>query len=356
MPMMIIAYCVALALVQQTTTTTNTAPKGPTSNAVVQTHTAGINNSSREVQTRTASPGREVVKQTLEQQGADGRFRKVREATTETVGIGTKSVQSTQTVYATDADGRPILMQQTKADQQQLTDGTTRKVQDIFDADLNGRLGLSQREVSDEKIVARGVKQTDTSIFRPGTNEPLSEAERLHEVERQVSPDVVQTESTRSVRQANGQFQTVETRNQEVRKTGATSSTEEEKINRVDANGAMNPFARNVTTRSSTNAQEQVVTEAYAQSPSQPAGRLELKERTRVTTTTTSDGGRQTVQELERVNPVPNGGLRVVERTVETVRRVGPDQWQTERQLFKLDANGRLVLSVADSGQSTGKD
>src|SRR5262249_11054699 len=155
---------------------------------------------------------------------------------------------------------------------------------------------------------------------------PLNEAERLHEIERQASPDLVQKESTRYVRAANGQFQAVETKNHEVRKTGATSSTEEETINRVDANGALNPFARNVTSHSSTKGQEQVVTESYTQSPTQPAGRLELKERTRITTTTTSDGGHQMIQELERANPVPNGTLRVVERTVETVRRVGTDQ------------------------------
>src|SRR5258705_13538673 len=152
-------------------------------------------------------------------------------------------------------------MQQTKGDQQELADGTARTQQDIFDADLNGRLGLSQREVSNEKTISRGVKQTDTSIYQPGLNEPLQEAERLSETERQVSPDVVQTEGARYVRGANGQFQPVETRNNEVRKTGATSTREEETVNRVDANGTMNAFARNVTSRSSTKTQEQVVSE-----------------------------------------------------------------------------------------------
>src|SRR4051812_15856902 len=112
----------SLLIAQQTTT----APKGPTSSAVVRSYSSGINNSSRQVETRTASPGREVVTQSIEMQGADGRFRKVREATTETVGIGSKSVQSTQTVYGTDADGRRVLLQQTQGDQQVLPDGSTR--------------------------------------------------------------------------------------------------------------------------------------------------------------------------------------------------------------------------------------
>jgi hypothetical protein len=354
MRMMLVAYwftLMPLLMAQQTTT----APKGPTSSAVVRSYSAGTNNSSRETQTRTTSPGREVVTQTIEQQALDGRFQKVREATTETVGVGSKSVQSTQTVYSTDADGRRVLIQQTKGDQQVLPDGTTQTVQDIFDADLNGRLGLSQREVSAEKTLSKGVSQTDTSLYRPGLNEPLQEAERLREIERQVSPNVVQTESTRAVRSANGQFQTVETRNHEIRKTGATGSTEEETINRADTNGVLNPFERNVSRASSANGREEVVRESYTQAPNQPAGRLELKERTRIVTTKTADGGSQTVRELERANPVPNGQLRVVERTVETVRSVGPDQWATERQVFSLDTNGRLVPSITDRGQSVGK-
>src|SRR5262245_30128908 len=163
MRMMLVAYwftLMPLLMAQQTAT----APKGPTSSAVVRSYSAGTNNSSRETQTRTTSSGREVVTQTIEQQALDGRFQKVREATTETVGVASKSVQSTQNEYSTDADGRRVLSQQTKGNQQVLPDGTTQTVQDIFDADLNGRLGLSQREVSAEKSVSKGVTQTDTSL------------------------------------------------------------------------------------------------------------------------------------------------------------------------------------------------
>jgi hypothetical protein len=331
-------------------------PSGPTSSAVVQSYSYGGNTSTRQLETRSAvAGGREVVTQIIEWQGLDGKFQKVREATTETVGIGSKSVQSTQTVYGNTDDGRRVLVQQTKGDQQVLTDGTTRIVQDILDADLNGRLGLSQRQVSDERTISRGVKQTDTSIYRPGLNQPLQEAERLRETERQVSPDVVQTESARLVRTADGQFQTVETKNHEVRKTGTTGKTEEETINRVNANGVLNPFERNVSRQSSTNGTEEIVSEKYTQNPNQATGRLELKERSRTTTTKTPDGGHQMIRELERANPIPNGQLRVVERTVETVRSVGPGQWETQRQVFTLDANGRLVPSITDRGQSTGK-
>jgi hypothetical protein len=36
--------------------------------------------------------------------------------------------------------------------------------------------------------------------------------------------------------------------------------------------------------------------------------------------------------------------MRVVRRTVATVRRVAPDRQVTERQVFELDVNGRMTL------------
>ena len=358
---MLVAFWFAvtsLAMGQQTggNETTCTAATSEHRSSVVRSDSSsgvGINSSSRQVETRTTSPGREVTTQTIEVQGNDGRFRTDRIATTETVGIGTKSVQSTETVYGTTAEGRRILVQTTQANQEQLPDGTTRTVEDIRDADLNGGLRLSQRQVALEKAIGRGVKQTDTSIYRPGLNEPLQEAVRLREIERQVSPDVIQTEGTRAVRTADGQFQTVETSNHEVRKVGATGRTEEEMINRVDANGLMHPFERNVSRLASANGKEEAASEKYAQAPNRPAGSWNSKERTRTTTTKTADGSQQTIRELERVNPVPNGQLRVVERTVETLRSVGPGQWATDRQVFTLDVNGRLVPSTSDLGQES---
>jgi hypothetical protein len=347
----------SLAMGQQTGASKPPAqPQRPSSSSSVVRSSStgvGINSMSRQTDTRTTSPGREVSTQTIEVQGNDGRFRTAREATTETVGIGTKSVQSTETVYGTTADGRRILVSTTQANQEQLPDGTTRTVEDIRDADLNGGVRLSQRQVVNEKVIGRNVKQTDTSIYRPGLNVALREDVRLRETERQVSPDVVQTESTRAIWTANGQFQTVETKNREVRKTGTTGSTEEEVVNRVDDNGVMHPFERSVSRQSTANGKEEVVAERYAQAPNQPAGQLQLKERAHTTTIKTADGGEQRIHELERANPVPNGQLRVVERTVETVRSVGPGQWETDRQVFALDVNGRLVPSTSDRGQES---
>ena len=66
-------------------------------------------------------------------------------------------------------------------------------------------------------------------------------------------------------------------------------------------------------------------------------------------TTVTQDGS-QTVEETEERNPgSPSEPLRVVQRSVTTLRRSGTDTYVTERQVFEPDGNGRLVLVHRES-------
>jgi hypothetical protein len=52
----------------------------------------------------------------------------------------------------------------------------------------------------------------------------------------------------------------------------------------------------------------------------------------------------QTVEETEERNPgSPSEPLRVVERSLTTVRRSGSDAYVSERHVFRRDANGRFV-------------
>lgn len=325
----------------------------PASSAVVRSYPAGSAASSRRVQTRTESGGREVVTETTEAPGTDGRLKPSVETTTETVRAGSGAVQTKRDVFEIDSDGRRKLFETTQSDQETLPDGTSRTLENTWAADANGRLGLSRRQLQETRSTGPNVKQTDITIYRPGVNEALREAERVQQTERQVSSDLLQNESTRSVRDANGRWQAVEARNQEVRTTGATERTEEETVRRLDANGALTTAERKVTLRSAANGQDQVVTETYSPNI---RGTLELGQRLRITTVATADGGRQTIHELEARNPAaPNEPLRMAERTVETVRPIGPDRWETERQVFALDGNGRFVPVIAEKGEAAGK-
>jgi hypothetical protein len=203
------------------------------------------------------------------------------------------------------------------------------------------------------------LKQTDIAIYRSGANEPLRESERVQQTERRVSPDLVQNESTRSVRDANGRWQTTETRNKESRTLSPAERVDEETVRRVDVNGTLALSERTLTRQSTGSGREETVIETYSQNAPgtnrSSSSQLELNGRVRTTSTSSADG-RQTIREVEARNQAStNAALRVVERTVETLRRVGPDRWEIERQTFALDANGRLVPVFTEKGEAAGK-
>ena len=111
---------------------------------------------------------------------------------------------------------------------------------------------------------------------------------------------------------------------------------------RRDLNGRDGLSEKLVTHRARTNDEERVVIETY--SPSIEAGRLALSQRINRVTTATDDGSR-TVEDAAERNPAASSEpLRIVQRTVTTVRRSGIDSYVTERQVFERDVNGRLVL------------
>jgi hypothetical protein len=113
---------------------------------------------------------------------------------------------------------------------------------------------------------------------------------------------------------------------------------------RRDLNGRDAVSEKVVTHRARINGEEQVVSETY--SPLEYADRLALNRRVSRVTTVTQDGS-QTIEETEERNPAsPSEPLRVIQRSVTTLRRSGSgsNSYVSERQIFEPDGNGRLVL------------
>ena len=108
-----------------------------------------------------------------------------------------------------------------------------------------------------------------------------------------------------------------------------------------DLNGREAVSEKVVTHRAQTKDEERVVVETYV--PLMYADRLELNRRVR-RVTTVIQGGSQTVEETEERNPgSPSEPMRVVQRSLTTVRRSGSDSYVSERQVWERDANGRFV-------------
>ena len=337
-------------------------PQGPplmfSSSTVERTYAAGAAVPSRRSQTRTESNGREIITETTETPDPDGKLRLSRETTTEIVRTGADSTQTKHEVFAPDAHGRRRLIESTQTDVQMSPDGSSRSVTNTVAPDLNGRVEVLRREIQEISSPAPDVKQTDTSIFRPGINEALVESERLQQTEQKISSDLTQSESTRFLRDGNGRWQITETWNQEVRTAGG-ERVAEETVGRLTDNGTVALSERRITRQSKINGADQTVIEMYSQGVQGSVwgtSTLQLNERVRFTTTPTPDGGQQTTREVEGRNPVaPNEPLRVIERTVETFRPVGPDRWEMQRQVFGLDGNGRLTPVLTETGESREK-
>jgi hypothetical protein len=340
--------------------TSKGSPQMPAESTTVRASPGGNVAGSKVSRTRTESGGREVVTEVVELPGTDGRFQASTKTTTETIGMGSDSVKVKRNVFGNGAQGPLSLIETSEADQQKFPDGTSRTITNTWVPDSGGRLGLSSRRVQEIKPVGPDVQQTLTTLYAPGIDQALGETERVQETQRKVGSNLVQSDTRRDVRDTNGKWQTTEARNKEVRTVGPTEVVEEETVRSLDGDGRLALSDKTVTRRSGTKGSEQVVTDVYstyiAGQARAPGGPLELDHRIRVTTTPMANGGSQTITETEARNPsVTNGPIQVVTRTVETVRQIGSDRWETQRQTFVLDGSGRLVLTTDEKDESRGK-
>jgi hypothetical protein len=332
-------------------------PQAPATTVIERTYPAQDQLPWRRVQTRRESGSREVVVEIQETLGVDGRFEPVQEITTETVrSRATTDVK--REVSWLGAGRQRRLLETTRSGQEVLSDTDGRTVQTTRAPDLNGHPRLRFERTATSSRVAPDLHRTETTLLFPDLDDALREHARTEEVQHLVNGTPVRLDTTELGRDINGLWQPVEVRHAEIRNIGSSEQLEET-IRRPDPSGALVVSERTITRRSGANGAEQVVIETFAQGAEGfvrlDAG-LALQQRTRISTTPTADGGRQTVEEVEARNPVAlNDPLRVVQRTVTTIRPIGGDRWLSERQLFERDVNGRLVPVLTDTEEAAGK-
>ena len=335
------------------------ADQAPASSISERTYIGGGIAPSRHLQRRSESDGRQIVVDTLERLGADGTWEPFEETITTTVRQGTGTVQTSRELFTFDFEGRRQLLETTESSQEAPDAANTSTVEETWVADINGGRALTSRWIDETRTIAPDVRQTDSTLFRRGINGSLRESERAVHTERQVEPAVVRHDTTQLVRDLNGRWTAFEARSGEVRTTSASERVDDETIQRPDLNGRLVVSERVVTRRSEVNGQEQVIVETYsadAEGFARTDSRLALRQRVRTSTTATSDGGRSTIEEVEaRSRVAPSDSIRVIQRTVVTVRTLGPDRQTIERQVFELDVNGRLAPVSVDIEEVVGQ-
>jgi hypothetical protein len=313
---------------------------------------------SRTVEQRTESGGRQTVVLTTELPGPDGRWMAVEEIATETSRDRNGTERTRRDVFGFDADRRRILRETTDATAEPSVNGIARLVEDTRVIDINGGLSLAARRIEVLDTVDSDVRQTTTTLLTRGTEGSLRETERATNVERQVDRSLVRHETARWLRDANGRWMSIASQTTDIRSTGPAEHVEEETVRRPDLNGRLTTSERSVTRRSGTVGQEQVTIERYLQNAEGFVGsgdRLALGERIRRSTTATSDG-HSTIEEVEARSRVsPGDPMRMVRRTVVTVRNVAPNRQVTERQVFERDVNGRLTLVSTEQEEASSR-
>ena len=307
----------------------------------------------RRVERRTESGGRKILIETVETPGVEGTWEPAEEVVT------TKTTTHTQQdVFQFDFDRQRKLAETTQSEETH-ANGRTRNVQRTWVADLDGRLTLSSRYVEETTVTSPGVRQSDATLSRLYVDGSLREAERRESTEQQLSSAVVRHDSTYLVRDPNGRWLPTETRSGEMHGIGSAERVEEETIQRQNLNGALVVSDKVVTRTSESNGENRVVIETYSQGAEgfvRSDSHLALWQRVRRSTTASADGGRNTVEEIEARNPdAPNDPMRIIRRTLVTVRSVAAGRWVTERQIFERDLNGRFVLVTHEMEDTTDK-
>jgi hypothetical protein len=333
-------------------------PERPASTVVERAYTPNTFSRSRQVQTRRSSDGREDVTNVVEMPGLDGRLAPVQEVRTETVRTGGSATRTTQQVVEFVGPGQRVVVGTTESEEQ-TSANATQTVESTRLWDINGRLGPKIQQVESTRSATPDSARFQTTVLQLGTNGALEATERTEHSERRVGANGVRTETTQLVRDPNGRWEPSETRTRDARGVGASEQVDEETVERRDLNGKLTVTERSITRRSVSNGRNDELVETYAQEidgyvASQAP--LQLTRRVRRSTTPTADGGRSTVEEVEARSIVsPGDPLRLTQRNVETVRRIGADRWLTERQVFERDVNGRMSLVLTETEETAAK-
>jgi len=308
----------------------------------------------RRLVTRQESAKRTVETWVVEAGSPSGDYSPLLEVEEETVQIDATRSQVTRREYTTDANGRQVLLGSIAEERVEQADGGTRVQRDISETDANGRSRLTRQETEVTTVSPDGTFQTQTDVLRPGINERgFVPTERVVETGRRDSEDrVVESDLVSySARTGNGGWEALERR--------ITTYSYDD----IETTTTENLYRRNASGDLALN--EQVVSREWVESggiersteavySTNIPGERSLREprllrQVETTRTESPDGGWEVTREVSESR---NGRFRVVERETESARTNRSGGIDLERNLQRLDANGRL-RTVSTSSSST---
>ena len=315
----------------------------PASQVIEQTDVSSGRLPWRLRRTTTQAGDRETTTETEQIPDIDGRMAPVRETVVEVIRAG-RIVRTNSTTFERGLSGQRRLAETRESTEDSSADGGVYATSTTRRSDVNGRLAITER-VTEDRAITPDARRIERTVHRPDLDGQLRPAQRTEHTERPIAPQTVRATTTELHMDVNHRWQVTEIHNRDVRSIGALEEAEETSLQR-DLNGALWERERIVSRLTNQNGHEDLLIERFTNRT--------LSSRIRRTATAHADGGREIVEDVEERSLVaPDDPLRIVRRTIETVRRTGAGRWETSRQLFERDPNNRLVPTILETEETT---
>jgi hypothetical protein len=325
-----------------------------TSRAVVEVAAAPGASAYRERTTREEREGRTVERSVVEASSINGGTRVLSEVVDDTARTSPGTTQRTRQQFVTDTNGRSRLVATTQEQRIERVEGGHVIVRDLSEPDVNGRSRATRREREETVAVGGGVFSTETEVSEPvGGGADFLATARTERRERR-DGDVVLEQDTTTYANPTGR--------------GSWEATERRVLSRqVDGAGS-----RGVETVYRSNDAGELVVSDRIVSREWTRGGTEYRTQD-VFSTEIPNNGRsaeprlyQQVEERRTNKPSgawtttrttrePRGGqMRVVEQVVERARPDGRGGTVVDREVLRLDINGRLETTETSQTRESG--
>jgi hypothetical protein len=330
------------------------AQTGPESDKpwTATSQTSGNGAPSRTTESHTKSGNRTVDKQTVEVQGADGRYTPFLDTETETVQVNATTTRKIVRTYGRDSNGQRNLTQVTEEESQSSATGAGKVVRTTSNPDLNGNLQVVQREVSDTRKTGPDSQETKTTVYMPQGGS-MTAVQQTQEAQRRSGGGNIDVKKTTLLPDGNGSWQVGEVKESTIREQGK-NRTSEERVSRPDSDGKLAEISRTVG-KETEGAGQRKTSSVETYTTDDPGfagdGKLHLNQRVTTVQNRNAAGGR-TEQQVEQPNPgAPDAGLRVTTKTIDIVRS-GASGSQSTSTIQVRDASGSFSVVSVDTRKS----
>ena len=315
----------------------------------------GAANPYRTSTTHTEVNGHLIDKTIVEVRGPDGRYVPYSQTERESVKVNDSTTRTTERNYGTDANGQQVLTQQTQEEKKTSPGGDSNVVRTVSNPDANGSLQVVQQTLVNTKQIAPGSTDTNTTVMSANGSGGLSPSVRIEEHQRQTDPKTTQFTKSTSLNNGSGGWNLSEVR-QGTMKQDAGGTNKEESVQRPDADGKLAVVERTVTRQGdSASGEKSDTTETYSTNVPGQAGDegLKLVKRESTVQRTNANGGRSTIQQVERPDPGdPSAGLHLTQQAIDIVRPGSNGVAQQTSTIVTTDANGNTNTVWVDMGRS----